>query len=406
VKWTLSENVLETGWQSSLAIQADWLARNLERHLLGNHLFANAKALVFAGLYFEGAAADSWLKTGLDIIEQELPEQVLADGGQFERSPMYHALALEDVVDLLNLAATYPGVVPDVTVASWRETAGRMLSWARVMRHPDGEIALFNDSAFGIAPDPEQLEKYARRLGLEGESVEPGVTYLERTGYVRAENSDAVLFADVGEIGPDYLPGHAHADTLSFELSLFGDRWIVDSGCSTYEVGDERLRQRGTSAHNTVTVDGQDSSEVWSSFRVARRARPGNAAVRDDNGCLKVSASHDGYKRLKGRVIHYRDFELSSDSLSITDRLDGSFTTAHANFLFHPDVTVGQREKGFVLSREGKVAELEFVGGETLLESSTWHPEFGLSLPTQRIIVRLTGSELQTRLTWSRESRD
>ena len=45
VKWTLSGNALEPAWQSSLAIQADWLSRNLERHLLGNHLFANAKAL-------------------------------------------------------------------------------------------------------------------------------------------------------------------------------------------------------------------------------------------------------------------------------------------------------------------------------------------------------------------------
>ena len=77
---------------------------------------------------------------------------------------------------------------------------------------------------------------------------------------------------DVAPVGPDYLPGHAHADTLSFELSLFGQRVLVNSGTSQYEAGPERSRQRGTAAHNTVIVDGHDSSEVWAGFRVARRA--------------------------------------------------------------------------------------------------------------------------------------
>ena len=29
-----------------------------------------------------------------------------------------------------------------------------------------------------------------------------------------------VAIIDVAKIGPDYLPGHGHADTLSFELSI------------------------------------------------------------------------------------------------------------------------------------------------------------------------------------------
>ncbi len=63
----------------SLAVQARWLMQRLEWHLLGNHLFANAKALVLAGLLFEGAEAQAWLDTGLAILAEQVPEQVLAE---------------------------------------------------------------------------------------------------------------------------------------------------------------------------------------------------------------------------------------------------------------------------------------------------------------------------------------
>ena len=66
-------------------MQARWLARRVEWHLLANHLFVNAKALVFAGLFFEGPEADRWLSTGISILREEIDEQILPDGAQFER---------------------------------------------------------------------------------------------------------------------------------------------------------------------------------------------------------------------------------------------------------------------------------------------------------------------------------
>ena len=157
----------DAAWHS-LAVQARWLTQRLEWHLLGNHLFANAKALVFAGLAFEGPQAEAWLQQGLRILAEQLPEQVLADGGQFERSPMYHALALEDVLDLLNAAqasgCTHPALA--AALPAWREAAPGMLRWLRAMTHPGGRLACFNDSAHGIAPDGAELERYASALGV------------------------------------------------------------------------------------------------------------------------------------------------------------------------------------------------------------------------------------------------
>jgi hypothetical protein len=83
------------------------------------------RLLVFAGAFFEGGPAE-WLSSGLRILASQLPEQMLDDGGHFERSPMYHSLILEDVLDLINLHRTWPDLLPD-----WSDVAGRMLGWLR-----------------------------------------------------------------------------------------------------------------------------------------------------------------------------------------------------------------------------------------------------------------------------------
>ena len=425
----------------SLAVQARWLSRRLEHHLLGNHLFANAKALVFAGAFFVGPEADRWRTLGLRLLARELAEQILPDGGHFERSPMYHAILLEDVLDLINLAGAYPGLLDDAVLAHCRVKAVAMRDWLAVMTHPDGEISFFNDAAFGIAPTLADLGRYADRIptvsqarpsastipatasvipatastipatasvipagkpessAMEGSAaviqgaraehsptvpglgpgfpagttgdvgpsggtipvIPAGTTdapcgWLRDSGYVRLAAGPAVALLDVAPIGPDYLPGHAHADTLSFELSLFGQRVIVNGGTSRYGSGPERLAERGTAAHSTVQIDGADSSEVWGGFRVARRARPRDVRVHPGldplppvlspaaagvrAGVLEVSAAHDGYCRLPGRPVHRRAWRLTAGHLAVTDRIEGPFAEAVARFHLHPAIRV------------------------------------------------------------------
>ncbi|OYU68445.1 MAG: heparinase, partial [Burkholderiales bacterium PBB5] len=298
IKWFLAGAHPEPAWLHSLAVQARWLGQHLEWHLLGNHLFANAKALVFAGLYFDGDEARHWLQTGLRILQREIPEQILADGGHFERSPMYHALALEDLLDLLNLLqARAPAGSPAANLqATLREHAARMLQWLHCMSHPDGTVGLFNDAAHGIAPDNTALDAYAARLGVVAGTIEDGVRPLQPSGYVRVTRGAVRALLDCAPIGPDYLVGHAHADTLAFELSLHGRRLIVNGGTSCYGLDAQRLHERGTAWHSTVQVAGANSSEVWSGFRVGRRAR----VIRSQVQGWSVLAAHDGYHHLAG----------------------------------------------------------------------------------------------------------
>lgn len=337
IKWALAGNTMDPEALHSLAIQTRWLRKRLEIHLLGNHLWANAKALVFAGVFFEGDEAARWLQRGSALVKRELAEQVLPDGGHFERSPMYHAIVLEDLLDLVQLAALFPDRFAPHDVGAWRNTATRMLHWLRVMTHPGGGIAFFNDAALGIARDYAALSAYAERLGIKVDAapLEP-IEALPASGYLRLQAGGAVLIADVGAIGPDYLPGHAHADTLSFELSLAGEPVLVNGGTSTYAANAERLRQRGTAAHNTVVVDGKDSSEVWSAFRVGRRAHPRDVAWGEDGDGLWLRAAHDGYQHLPGSPIHRREWHLSAHALTVSDTIEGNCEHAEARYRFAP----------------------------------------------------------------------
>lgn len=407
IKWSLAGNPLESSWQQSLAMQVRHLAGRLEHHLLGNHLFVNAKALVFAGLFFQGKEADQWLAKGLAILHREIREQVLADGGHFERSPMYHALILEDLLDVLNLARCCSGAVPASAMQQWEGVVEGMRSWLRSMTHPDGEFSFFNDAACGIASPRDVLEGYALRLGL-GPVAEPNQSNqsyqrLADSGFIRVADQDMVALLDVGEVGPDYLPGHAHADTLSFELSLFGQRVVVNSGTSCYGLGAERSRQRGTSAHSTVVLNGMDSSEVWGGFRVARRARPFNLVVEETRRGIEVACSHDGYRRLPGQPVHQRQWRFGEGFLEVSDRIEGGLYPAVARYHLHPAVEVDQVEGrgGRLLLPGNRTIRWQAIAGEVELAHSSYHPEFGQSLPCRCLDVHLRGMHAALIFSWA-----
>lgn len=363
------------------------------------------------------------MATGLELLDRELPEQVLDDGGNFELSPMYHSIMLMDVLDLINIANVFEHSELKQRLEVWKNKARDMAGWLKAMCHPDGEISMFNDAAMGIAPAPAKLFRYYDSLS-EGDSwsVVRGpwsekaiadygqrksdngkrTTILKESGYVRLENNKAVALLDVAKVGPDYIPGHAHADSLSFELSVFGQRLLVNSGTSCYGLSDERLRQRGTAAHNTVVINNENSSEVWSGFRVARRAYPADLVVNEDQ--QSVSCSHTGYRWLKGKPEHTRQWSLTEQQLNVKDSVKGAFSTAQARYHLHPDVkarfneTPTPKESIEFTLPEGQVVKMHIKNGTAKLEPGSWHPEFGLSLPTQCVVVDFSVDDCEINL--------
>ncbi len=369
IAWALAGNDLGAAARDSLATQARALGASLEYHLLGNHLLANAKALVFAGCYFSGAEADQWRRTGLDLLQREWREQVLADGGHFELSPMYHAILLEDVLDLVQLAAIYPRELAEAA-ATWPALATRMLAWLGDMIHPDGEIAFFNDAAFGIARTHGQLADYAASLNVPPGDGASG--HLGDSGYVRLRAGPWLAILDAAEVGPSYLPGHAHADTLSLEVSLGGRRLITNSGTSSYGHDVVRDEERSTAAHATVEIDAENSTEVWASFRVGRRAHPRERSQSVSGDTQSASASHDGYQWLPGQPVHHRTVTVSPNALVVRDRVTGEGShTIVGRFPLHPLIDRVQPD--------GQGWSIELPGQRRLRVSATGASKFVLN---------------------------
>lgn len=379
---------------SSIFLQSEWLARHLERHLLGNHLLENGAALLLAGRCFEGDVAARWERAGRALLAAELAEQILADGGHVERSPMYQLRVAWLLLALRNASGAALAPLIDGPL-------GRLLRAVAELRHPDGEIPLLNDSAFDVYPPPGRLIEHARVTGAPAPepALEPRVFALPETGYYGAAGrGGAWLVCDAGPIGPDYQPGHAHGDLFSFELSLSGRRVVTDSGVHGYEGDALRAWCRSTRAHNTVEIDGQSQCEFWSVFRVGRRARPHDVRFEPREGGFRLSAWHDGYQRLAGQPRHQRRFVWHPRGvLLVRDEVSSSRSvTARSRLHLHPDCVVeeiaGLRAR---IRHPGGVFQVVFVGaGELALEVSDYCPEFGSRLERRALRFETTGASL------------
>jgi uncharacterized heparinase superfamily protein len=193
-----------------------------------------------------------------------------------------------------------------------------------------------------------------------------------------------MVVIDCGAIGPDYQPGHAHCDTLSFELVLGGRRVIVDSGVFDYQLSEERAYARSTRAHNTVVVDGKEQSEMWRVFRVARRAKPLSASMRKQpDGTVLFEGAHNGYAKLGGKPIHKRHMVYDErGSWVIKDRLEGSGMHRMESYLhIHPDFQIIRMGDCIAIKTSSghTVAMVDLVGpADTRLEQGWYFPEFGV----------------------------
>lgn len=302
-------------WNNSLYSQYHLLSRTLEYHLLANHLLEDLFSLYIASIYFGN---EQWRKNSHKLLVKELNRQILPDGAHFEQSPMYHCILLDRLLDCINWSGS-----KDISLI---EPAQKMLGHLESITLSNGMIPHLNDSADNIAPLPMQIFNYARTLGLEW-----GPIPMKECGYRRLNDGSLDAIVDIGNITATYQPGHTHADTFTYELFIDGKPFIIDTGISTYEKNARRQHERSTCAHNTVSIDGLNSSDVWSGFRIGKRA---NVSVIKDTPCM-IQAAHDGFGKKK---VHTRDFSINPKRFTVIDNIQDNSGISYIHFA--PDVKI------------------------------------------------------------------
>lgn len=381
---------------ASLFRQAAFLFRRLEFYHPANHYLENARALTLAGRFFEGAGeSGKWLAKGIDMLRRELPEQVFEDGAYFERSPTYHALMLELLLDVLNALPE-----EDENRAFLASRAERMARFLRAATHPDGGVALVNDSSLEIAPPTELLLDYANRLGVPTpDPFADGLAAFPDSGFFAYRDDDFYLLIKGGAIGPDHIPAHAHADVFSFELSYRGARFAIDAGVGEYQAGEIRSYARSSRAHNVCEIDGVDHAECWGAFRVARRYAPREATFERNGDAIVFRGTFDGYAKLIGDGITWRR-ELTLDpkagTMTVRDEIDGRGDhEATTRLRIAPEFALSEIDRGFEAS-DGK-RRVRILGEGASVERARYFPEFGVEREASAVAftARVTPTALE-----------
>ena len=375
-----------------------WLHRNLSLHSsLGNHTVCECVGLVFAGALFRGTREGRrWLDWGYTLLGEELPHQILEDGGPAEQSVGY----LRFVVDLYWLAAGFLESNRLKPTDEWKPRLTAAEGFLSAFSHsgtlwPDiGD----NDNGHAVAPGlspqrPPDPPPFA------------GIAHFPTSGYtlVRTEDDTAIVF-DHGPLGMSPLYNHGHADALAVHLKVRGRPILVDPGTYRYNGAPQWRRYfKSTRAHNTVAIDGQDqavqaSGFVWSHPYVCRMDRYEN---RQDH--LIVSASHDGYRHLDEPVDHRRTvFWNQKDTLVIDDTFQG---TGHhrfdLHFHLHPQAAVEPAQDRWLIRNDGATVHvhlelsgeggLEAVRGWTNPPLGWFSPAYGIKEPCTVLTATRTG---------------
>jgi uncharacterized heparinase superfamily protein len=337
---TLLPELASPELSQSLWRQLRRLERNVEDDVLGNHVIRNARALVLGGASF---GAPELLRRGIDLLRRELPEQVLPDGGHYERSPSYHLVVMRDLLE-----------VHSVSPHSWLAVAiDRMRAFAAALQRPDGAPALFNDGTVDVP-----------RLDLP--APPEGMAVFPDAGFVVVRDGPLWLAFRCGQAAPAFLPAHAHADALSFQLWWRGRPVVVDPGTYTYEPGADRDWFRGTRAHSTIAVDGRNQFRLWGAFRSGPLPRVSLRYAREQ----AVEAS----VVLPGRVRQVRRIEWGGGEVLVLDQIEGK----------------GRHrvESRVVLSPDRPGLEIAVVGEGELTVERTWVSErFGERAETVANVV-------------------
>lgn len=418
-----------------------------------NHLIGEMVGLYIASVAWPcWDSSPKWRAQAKAILEREAQLQVHADGTTREQTVGYQVFVLQFLI-IAGLVGESAGDA--FSIAYW-DRVRQMILFLRSIVDVGGHLPDFGDSdegmVFLLAPDA-RARRYldlAELAQVWDGTLEPSalastslaawlVTGFPRPAHWRAtpaplrqafpdggyfvlghhkgQPDEVHMVFDAAPLGYLSIAAHGHADCLSFTLSLGGEQFLVDPGTYCYHTELEwRDHFRGTSAHNTVRIDGKDQSEMGGPFMWVRKATPTVHATEFGERRQRVRASHDGYRKLASPAQHTREvtFEAESGTITVTDVIEAQAPHTIERFWHfseHIDVkqldahTVVAAGRGAALAiRLGEDASIEIHRGSQAPRAGWISRRFGAKQPTTTVIVTnsiASSSTLSTTLAWN-----
>jgi len=417
----------------SIYQQAYFVRHFLSRYSsANNHLIGELAGLWVSCQVFDlGNKGREWSTFAHQELEREAGKQVHADGVDKEQAFYYHLWVLEYLL-FVWLAGTRSG-------QGFSETfLQRILAMAHFLKDvsPDGgEPPQIGDADDGFVArfEPDWPEKPYRELlgAVDGvfsstskmvnqkafwyramsvkEAGALPVSGWHRSypavypqgGYVVLGGAGCHVVFDAGPLGYLGIAAHGHADALSFCLAVDGEWWLVDPGTYAYHSAPAwRAYFRGTSAHNTIRVNGEDQSQITGPFMWGKKASAWVDKLEEISNIQVVTASHDGYRHLGFTHSRTLRFSPADAQLELVDELKGSgrqTELAEIYYHFAPGVDIEwiAADRCWVATREGRQKRLriytdaswkyEIARGNTNPISGWYSPALEEKVPTNTL---------------------
>jgi hypothetical protein len=353
--------------------------QNTRSKVPNNHLIAEATALVVIGALFpEFRNSEIWLGTGLKLLNEQIAQQIHADGVNKEQAIGYHRFVSELVLIVVCLGK-HKLIEREPLL---EDTLEKMMKYTSFSLTPDGSVPLWGDSDYGRALGINNSEDFWDFRGLLAMGAvlynRAEWKYLAKTFPVEAfwqlgqagldawNNMDASLpqetsraFPDGGiyiirdtwkrdtdvayfrcgsfGLGGEGYCSHAHCDLLSPVLWIQGREVLVNSGTFTY-FSPLRDHFRTTSAKNTLMVDGHEQATAkpffgWTDLPEAE------CLNRDDKRIT-------GEMQIRSGILHRRELNHPNPGTwEITDYVQSdAFHSLFWYFHFSPKLSLHQNE--------------------------------------------------------------
>lgn len=340
------------------------LLKKLEYHLGGNHLLENGFSLWFASFVFDN---DKLKETSINLLTKELDRQILDDGAHIELSPMYHTIILGRLLECISIGESNESDWNKNAIKIFRQKAEVMLGWLSRITFNFRYFIRINDSVEGIAPSLESILDLCYNL-----NIKPRIN-TDTSGFETRSFENFDILIDLSNILSKNQPGHSHADSLNYLLWFNRKPIIVDPGISTYEESISRVKERSTKYHNTVSLGDKNSSEIWGSFRVGRKA----ITTVLEKTQHSIEAMHDGYKKYN---INITRKWIIDNNITIIDTARSQkklLSPLISNIHFHPNICLEELDETTILI--DKKIKLKFKGDLMSLKISEYNYSKGFN---------------------------